>query len=193
MIPHRRAFCLCRALAVAGLAACLAAIAHEALADSLSTWAQRVLSSDAQPAWKADLAAATIDSPPPAVTFRTTRYSDKNHLDPHTGGGPWGCTWFNPGSRRALPSLWLRYGHIAADLRHWPTGSVFYAPPPWDRSWVVVDCGPGVKGRHRADIYLPDTPTWNQYATWEREHGTRITVRYLGRITRAQALGGADK
>lgn len=145
-----------------------------------------MLADDGQPQWKRLFAQDAINGACGRFTARTTAYSDKDYLDPVTGGGPWGCTWIDPcGSRRPTPLL--RHGYIAADLRHWPTGTVLYAAQPFDRSWIVADCGPGVRGRNRVDVYCPDRSTWRQYQQFERTNGPRVTVWVLGRITRAQA------
>lgn len=160
-------------------------VATHAAPPPVVPWAQRVLSSSEQPQWKKQLAQAAVDGLCKRFTARTTAYSDKDYLDPVTGGGPWGCTWFDPCGRR-LPSLPLQHGFIAADLRYWPTGTVLYAAPPFDRSLVVADCGPGVRGRTRIDIYCPDRSTWRHYQQFEGNHGPRLTIWVLGRITRAQ-------
>jgi len=163
-----------------------------AMPNNLQAWTERVLSDHHQPGWKHTLAERALERAVERVDVRMTRYSDDDALDPGTGGGPWGCSWIDPCGRRRA-SVKLRYGHIAADLRHWPTGSVFYAGEPYDRSWIVVDCGPGVRGRDRVDVYLPDRATWQMAVDWERRNGRRLTVYYLGRVTRAQAQGGATR
>ena len=152
-------------------------------------WARGVLASEDQPAWKQDCARRVISGDCKVMTADTTRYSDDDRLDPVTGGGPWGCSWRDPDGR-LRPTPLLKHGHIAADLKYWPTGTVMYAGPPFDRSWVVTDCGPGVRGRTRVDVYCPDRATWDAYHQWRvRERTVRVQVHILGRITRAE-LGG---
>ena len=177
-----------RIAAVLGLAASAACLCRFAAAATppVLPWAARVLTDDQQPRWKHDLARKAAAGACLKLTAITTAYSDKDYLDPVTGGGPWGCSWTDP-CGRPRPTPLLRHGFVAADLRHWPTGTVLYAAPPFDRSWIVADCGPGVRGKSRIDVYCPDRATWRHYQQYERNHGPRLAVWVLGRITRAQA------
>ena len=168
------------------IAICLIVIvvAAPASQSSLSEWAMRVLSNPEQPEWKQTMAQRALKGDHEMIRMAPTQYSDKDYLDPGTGGGPVGCTWFNPDGRR-LGSVKLRYGMIAADLRYHKTGTVMFADKPYWHTWIVADCGPGVRGRDRVDVYCPDTPTWQHYRNSVRG---RITVHVLGRITRAQVV-----
>lgn len=148
-------------------------------------WATNVIQSHDQPQWKKKLAEKAITGKVSKFLAKTTRYSDKNYLDPGTGGGPDGCTWINPNGRK-LDSVRLKPGYVAADLKHYPTGTVMYAGAPFNRSWIVVDCGPGVRGRRHIDVYHADWSDWNWYAA---NVSGPVNVWVLGRITRAQAIG----
>lgn len=146
-------------------------------------WAKRVVASEDQPVWKKSLASKALSGNVSTMLAKTTRYSDKNYLDPFTGGGPDGCTWTNPDGHQ-FDSVRLRYGYVAADTRHHPTGTVMFAGAPYNRTWIVVDCGPGVKGRRHIDVYHSDRATWNWYA---KNVNGPVKCWVLGRITRAQA------
>jgi len=184
---HRAGFCALRVLSILGIAASLFALCRFASAEApVITWAARVLADDAQPQWKRQFAQSAIDGDCVRFTARTTAYSDRDDLDPGTGGGIWGCTWIAPCGRKR-PTPILKHGYVAADVSHWPTGTVLYAAPPFDRSWIVADCGPGVRGKSRIDVYCPDRSTWKHYQRYERTYGPRLAVWVLGRITRAQA------
>lgn len=188
----RSGFCAIRLLIFVGLATCAACACRCAWAEPpVIPWAQRVIADTGQPGWKHQLARKALAGQCGKFTARTTAYSDDDSLDPVTGGGEWGCTWSEPGGKR-LPSLLLQHGYIAADLRYWPTGTVLYAAPPFDRSWIVADCGPGVRGRTRIDVYCPDLEAWKHYQRFESRfinERPRVTVWVLGRITRQQAKG----
>jgi hypothetical protein len=146
--------------------------------EKFDAWSNRVTSSECQPKWKKSL----VNKSPKLVNAKFTRYSDDDNIDPGTGGGPFGCTWTNPDGKR-YSSVSLRWGYMAADLRHWPTGSCFYSPQ-LDRMMIVVDCGPGVRGRGRFDIYCGNWAEWNLA---KRKCGSSGSLYYLGRITKKQA------
>lgn len=153
-------------------------------ASSVTDWAKNVIASEDQPQWKKSLAIKVVDGNVKTFLAKTTRYSDKDYLDPGTGGGPRGCTWTNPDWKR-LNSVVLRPGFVAADLRHHPTGTVMYAGKPFERSWIVADCGPGVKGYNRIDVYHAGHSDWNWYA---KNVAGPVKVWVLGRISRDKAL-----
>lgn len=141
----------------------------------LQAWTLRLPST--APSWKRQLAT----SHPKTVSVKLTAYSDDDALDPGTGGGSWGCTWTNPNNTHC-PGLALRYGLVAAETRIWPTGTVFYAPPPFDRLWIVADTGPAVRGRH-IDVYCPTRETYQLTVAVPQP----FTILHLGRITHDQA------
>lgn len=90
-----------RCAAVLGLAASLACLCRFAVAATppVLPWAARVLADDQQPQWKHDLASRAAAGACAKFTAKTTAYSDKDYLDPHTGGGIWGCSWIDPCGR----------------------------------------------------------------------------------------------
>ncbi len=152
---------------------------------SVVSWANRVIvQADYQPAWKVVMAKKVLNGTVGVRNMLPTAYSDKDHLDPGTGGGPWGCTWTNPDGRRRQ-AVRLKDGHVAADLRYHPTGTVMYADAPYWGLWFVVDCGPGVRGANRVDVYCSNTPQWVHYRQNVRG---RIKVHILGRVTREQLV-----
>jgi hypothetical protein len=104
---HRAGFCALRVLSILGIAASLFALCRFASAEApVITWAARVLADDAQPQWKRQFAQSAIDGDCVRFTARTTAYSDRDDLDPGTGGGIWGCTWIDPcGRKRPTPIL----------------------------------------------------------------------------------------
>ena len=52
----------------------------------------------------------------------------------------------------------MRKGHVAVGTtrKAAPYGTILYCPDAVDHLLIVVDCGPGVNGRDRLDICLPD-------------------------------------
>lgn len=163
-------------------------VAVSTYASSVTDWAHRVIrQAEDQPAWKVRMADKVLAGTVGVRDMIPTAYSDKDYLDPGTGGGPWGCTWTNPNGRR-LPSVKLRDGNIAADLRYYPTGTVLYADAPYWGLWFVVDCGPGVRGPNRVDVYCSNTPQWVHYR--ENVKG-RIKCHILGRISREQYVAAS--
>jgi hypothetical protein len=155
----------------------------------LSSWCDRVLTNIDQPEWKVELALKALDGGYQTFKAVLTPYSDKDYLDPGTGGGPVGCTWHNPDGR-TLRSVILRYGQIASYPHWWPTGTVIYFDEPFDHTMVVTDCfgdwrRRDKKARSRFDVYLPDRNTWQMYH--DSVKGP-VRVYVLGRITRAQLL-----
>ena len=150
-------------------------------------WALNALGDSGCARYKQRMAVRLLDGKAYKVRLRLTRYSDDDSLDPGTGGGPHGCTWTDPDGKHK-PDLHLRPGMVAADTRHWPTGTVLYAPPPWHTSWTVADCGPGVRGRDRADVYCRDRAAWNEFAR-NTEDSTGLTCWVLGRATHREVRG----
>ena len=156
-------------LATLTVASCALAVGSGETAVTLETWAKRICADAKQPAWKLAMAQQALKSPPKGVSVFTTPYTERNDLDP-TGGGLTTC-W----------GLHVRDGLVAADHRLYPVGTVLYCPQR-GRTWIVSDCGPGVKGRH-IDVYRPAS-------LWHKWPGNkRVTVYRLGRVTRDQARG----
>jgi 3D (Asp-Asp-Asp) domain-containing protein len=155
------------ALAMLGAPAQADAQTHGIL--SLATWAKHICEDQKQPGWKLTMARKALDNPPHSVSVFTTPYTERNDLDP-TGGGTTTC-W----------GIHVRDGLVAADHRLYPVGTVLYCPQ-WHRTWIVSDCGPGVKGRH-IDVYRPAS-LWHEWPG-----NKRVTVYRLGNITRDQARG----
>lgn len=143
-------------------------------------WSKKVCKSTDQPKWKKHLASKN----PQVVRANFTKYSDNDAIDPRTGGGSKGCTWTNPNGKR-LDGVRLRWGHLAADTRHWPTGSCFYSPQ-LNRLMIVVDSGPGVRGRNRFDVYCGN---WKEWKMVSKKCNSTGNLYYLGRITKRQAMG----
>jgi hypothetical protein len=133
------------------------------------SWGCRIVADPAQPEWKRVLLAyALLRENVSHLAFRSTWYSDDDQLDP--GGA--GC-------RVKWHSLPVRWGYLAADWKHWKPGTVFYSPV-FRRLFVVVDAGPGVEGRDRVDLYIPDAATLRKYRA--RVQDGRITLIPLGII-----------
>lgn len=136
---------------------------------TLEQWAKNICAGQGSPGWKLRMAQKALAKPPRWVSVLTTAYTERNDLDP-TGGGTTTC-W----------GIHVRDGLVAADHRLFPVGTVLYCPQ-WGRTWIVSDCGPGVKGHH-LDIYRPAS-------LWHKWPGNkRVRVHVLGRITRDQARG----
>lgn len=140
------------------------------------SWAIRVTEDPDQPQWKKLAAQRLWDGECYSRSVRLTAYSPDPRLDPGTGGGPngaWCC------GSAATP---LRYGHVAADWRHYPPGTVLYLAPPWDRSVIVVDNGPAVTGQSHVDLCLPTATLWQRYQRWEGAEGSGCRVWVIGRV-----------
>lgn len=141
-------------------------------------------------AWKKRMARSILEGTCYRAPMFTTPYSDKDYLDGATGGGPNGCTWHDPDGK-SKPDLPLKTGMVAADHTYWPTGTCFYAPPPWNRIWVVADSGPGVRGKRHLDVYCEDTAEWREYARYT-EDGSDLTVWVLGRVKYSEVREWAE-
>ena len=137
-------------------------------------WAARVIASDDAPCWKRRCAMRLLEGDCYTAPVSLTRYSPLDSLDPGTGGG-WCAAW---GGR-------LTSGEVAADWHCWPPGTVFYAPG-FDRSWVVTDSGPAVRGPRHLDVMCGCREEWDDFAETDCRK-----VWVLGRITR-QELRGDD-
>ena len=175
-------------IAAAALLAALAAaptFTIDANSNPAVAWATRVLDDQEQPCWKRAMAAHLIAGEAGTFVARTTPYSPDEALDPGVGGG-WSPAW-SLGRR-------LRYGDVAAS-RAWPFGTVFFAGPPFNRTWVVVDRGGAVRSRTHIDVCLPRRPEWRAYHRWDaayheahpNEKYTWLRVWVLGRITTREA------
>lgn len=114
---------------------------------SLDLWANQVVLNGGRSSWEQDLAWEVLlrEGHFDQLDVRLTFYSPDDQLDPGTGGGPWGAWWLRGKGIR------LRWGHIAA-APCWPKGTILYAPPPFNRLWIVVDRGPGVRRRSHLDV-----------------------------------------
>jgi len=145
--------------------------------DCLDAWAARVLYGPTQPDCKRRLAEGVLRGDAHETAVGTTWYSPDDSMD--RTGGSWTAAWM--GGR-------LRWGHVAKRTggNRFAYGEVFYAPPPYDHSWVVVDCGPGVP-RGSLDVCCPTRAALRVYQRARAQHGSRLTVWRLGRITRREA------
>lgn len=147
-------------------------------------WASKVIASNEQPEWKTKMAHDVLNEKigDDIHTVNITMYSDDNRIDPRTGGGSIGCSWAGGGQ-----PVNLKWGHVATRNAYiksskWPTGTVFFAPRPFNRTWIVVDSGPGV-GRNQIDVYCK---TESQASMVEKVG--RLSVVRLGCISRRDAL-----
>lgn len=135
-------------------------------------WAAKVWEQPTQPDWKRALARQVVmkSLAGKGLTrhqFRATWYCHDNSLD-KTGGG------LTTASGRRV-----RFGLVATDNRYWPIGSVFYCPE-LQVSLIAADNGPGVRGRRRVDVYVPDAETRDKFLKAQR--GGWLTLYPLGWI-----------